>query len=101
MGKAKRLAKKARQKDKELQAQLEAQAERVKRKHRMVVIAVPIVTAAAAAGVWFGMESESMAGAVILGGMVVWLLVGLGYLGGSVRPRGRKGAGAIDFGSRK
>jgi hypothetical protein len=101
MGKAKRVAKKARKNDKALQAELEAQAESRRKKRRAVIIAVPVLTAAAAAAVWFGLESESGAGAVILGGIVVWLLVGLGYLGGSVRPRDRRGAGSIDFGARK
>ena len=50
---------------------------------------------------YFAFDSRSMAGAIALGGAMIWLLVGLGYLGGSVKPKDRGRAGSIDFGQRR
>lgn len=100
MGKAKREAKKARRENKELLEQQRVEMERLRKRRRILVAAVPVVTGAIAAGLWFGLESGPLTGAALLGGAVVWLLMGLGYLGAGVSPRDRDRAGSIDFGNR-
>jgi hypothetical protein len=66
-----------------------------------VVAVIPIAALGAAAGLYYGMESPSLAGAALLGGALIWLMVGLGFLGSNVRPRDRHRAGSIDFGNRR
>lgn len=101
MGKAKRSDKKARRKDKERQAELEAAAERAQRVRRVVVAAIPLVSLAIAGVCWWVLEMPSLTGAVLLGGALVWLMAGLGFLGSRVQPRDRHRAGSIDFGQRR
>jgi hypothetical protein len=101
MGKARRDDKKARKKNRELEAEARAAQERAQRRRRIIIAAVPIVALAVAAGVYFGLDEPSLAGAALLGGALVWLMVGLGFLGSSVQPRDRHRAGSIDFGNRR
>lgn len=106
MGKAKRAAKRARRKAKGTADEVEylKQEQDVVRRsqtRRYVLIGVPILTAAVALGLWLGLDDERLAGVAILLGAVVFLLYALGTLGGSVEPRDRDKAGAIDFGTRK
>jgi len=101
MGKAKREAKKARKENKEIEAQERAEAERARRVRQRIIIAIPLVTLAIAAGLWFGLDSASLAGAALLGGAVIWLMAGLGFLGAGVSPRDRTRAGSIDYGKRR
>jgi hypothetical protein len=101
MGKAKRADKKERRQNREIEAEIRA-AEQVRdRRRRLIVWSIPAVTVLVAVGFWFGLESPSLAGAAILGGAMIWLLVGLGFIGGAVRPRDRNRAGSIDFGNRR
>jgi hypothetical protein len=101
MGKAKREDKQKKREDKEaVQALAEIQAKRASRR-RIVIIAIPLLTAAAAAGTWFAFDNEAATGAVVLLGSLLWLLFGLGFLGGSVKPRDRTRAGSINYGSRR
>jgi hypothetical protein len=65
------------------------------------VTAVPVVTLAGALTAFFYFDSSSIAGAITIGGALVWLLLGLGYLGGDIEPRDRTRAGSIDFGQRR
>ncbi|MFW6050101.1 MAG: hypothetical protein ACODAU_02935 [Myxococcota bacterium] len=106
MGKAKRAAKRARReargtaKEREF-LEAERAAERRARRRRRVLLAVPLVTALAAAGFYFGLEDVRAAGIALLVGALVFLLYGLGTLGSSVQPRNRGSAGSIDFGNRR
>ncbi len=101
MGKAKRAEKKARKKNKELEAELEAAEERTRTRRTVVLAAIPLVTLAAAAVCLWVYEASTLAGAVLLGGALFWLMAGLGFLGSSIRPRDRQRAGSIDFGQRR
>ena len=101
MGKAKREAKKARKKDKTIEARERADAERARKKRRIIVLLIPVLTAAVALTFWLGLEMPSLAGATLLGGAVLWLMVELGYVGAGVPPRDRSKAGSIDYGNRR
>jgi hypothetical protein len=101
MGKAKREDKQKKREDKEAALALEQENARRMRIRRIVVIAIPIVTAGAATATWFAAESEAATGAVVLLGAILWLLFGLGFLGGSIKPRDRTRAGSINYGSRR
>lgn len=101
MGKAKREEKKAKKKNRELEAQERAAEERARRIRKIIVTAIPIIALGLAAGLYYGLESPSLAGAALLGGALFWLMVGLGFLGSNVRPRDRHRAGSIDFGNRR
>lgn len=106
MGKAKREAKRARKAargtDKEREF-LEAERAFVRRtrRRRIILAAIPLLTVAAAAGFYFGLEDAQAAGISLLVGVVVGLLYGLGTLGAAVPPRDRGRAGSIDFGNRR
>ncbi len=98
MGKAKRAAKKERREDKAL---LEAERRVYERRHRVrlgLVVAVPVLTGAAAGVTAWVYDRPSLSGAILLGGALVWLAVGLSFLGAQVPPRGRGRPGSINFG---
>jgi hypothetical protein len=99
MGKAKRRVKKDRKHDRELAKEAQAQAEARLRRGRIINIATPCVFIVAAAGFYWGLDNPSLAGATLLGGALIWLMVGLGFVGSQVSPRDRDRAGSIDFGN--
>ncbi len=99
MGKAKRKAKKDRKKNKELAEQERREAEARIKRARIINAAIPIVFLALAAGAYWGLNNPSLAGATLLGGALIWLMVGLGFIGAQVAPRDRDRAGSIDFGN--
>ena len=80
---------------------MRVEQERLAKRRRAIVALIPMLTIVAAVTAYIGFDSRSIAGAIALGGAMIWLLVGLGYLGGAVRPRDRTRAGSIDFGQRK
>lgn len=98
--KAKREARKL-QKAAEEKAKREAEAaqERAAAARRKVLAAIPIFTAALAAALWFATENTKGVAIVLLVGGLAFLGYGLTVLGGSVEPRDRGRAGAIDFGA--
>jgi len=101
MGKARRAEKKARKEDRSLEAEDTVRQIKAARRRRIVLLVVPVVTLAAAAVCLWEFDLAQVAGAVMLGGFVVWLMLLLGFLGSSIPPRGRSRAGSIDFGSRR
>lgn len=101
MGKAKREEKKSKKQNRELEREAAIAEARAQRRRRVVVASIPILSLAAAAGAYWGLEEPSVAGATLLGGALLWLMVGLGFLGSAVRPRDRHRAGSIDFGNRR
>lgn len=101
MGKAKREAKKERKKHKELdETERLENARRVKR-NRIIMAVIPVVFGGAAAVSAFQLERRSLAGAILLAGAMLWLMVALGFVGGQVKPKDRGRAGSIDFGNRR
>jgi hypothetical protein len=101
MGKARRQVKKDRKKNKELVEQERAIADARQKRARIVNVAIPVVFIAVAAGFYWGLDKPSLAGATLLGGALIWLMVGLGFIGSQVSPRDRDRAGSIDFGNRR
>ena len=103
---AKRQAKKARQKVTEEErkaAQIAADqaAVSLRRRRWTQYLGTPIITGAVAAGAYWGLENKARAGLILFGGLIVLGGFALGHLGGSVTPRGRKGADGINFGTRR
>lgn len=68
---------------------------------RAVVIAIPILTIAAALITWAVTEETSTAAMVGLIGIGLWVPALLGLIGAAVNPRDRTRAGSIDFGQRR
>ena len=108
MGKAKREAKRAAKKQQrkasaeERQAAIEAERIAVASARRRAIIQLvgtPIVTALLAAGAYWGMEIKALAGITVVAGVVVLVAFALARLGSSVKPRGSRGAGNINFGN--
>ncbi len=75
--------------------------ERRARIMRAFLIALPILTIAAAAGAYFALDDKRMAALVGVIGVALWVPALLGSIGSSVRPRDRTRAGSIDFGNRR
>ena len=46
-------------------------------------------------------DQKQLAGLIGMGGVGIWILVILGLIGSSVKPRDRVRAGSIDFGSKR
>lgn len=67
-------------------------------KQKRMMLAIPVFTAAAAAGCWFGLGDKQLVGVSLLIGGLVFLMVALGSIGSSVTPRDRLKSGSIDFG---
>ncbi len=94
------------QSKKELRAQRKAEDEaqqqeldRLMRRRRVIVTLVPLLTAAVAGGLYWGLEERRLTGFAILVGAIVWLLVATGVVGSTVRPRDRLQAGNINYGT--
>lgn len=96
MGKAK---KERRRQQREEEERRKAELLRAQKKRQSILIAIPLMTAALAAGAYFGLDDGRLVGVAILLGMVAFFLVGLSALGSSVPPRDRNRAGSIDFGN--
>ena len=75
--------------------------ERSMKLRRRVLFAIPIATCGLAAGLYWGMQQEQLAGVALLAGAMGFFVLGLGYLGGSVKRRDQGSAGSIDFGRRR
>ena len=69
-----------------------------RQKQRRLMIAIPLLTAGAVAGCWFGLNDKRLVGVSILVGGLIFLMVALGSLGSAVTPRDRLKSGSIDFG---
>lgn len=80
------------------QAAAEEAARIAGQKQRRLMVAIPILTAAAVAGCWFGLGDKRLVGVSILVGGLIFLMVALGSIGSSVTPRDRLKSGSIDFG---
>jgi len=100
--KGKKSDKKAR---KEAERAAREEAERLAKaaaaKRKRILLAIPVLTAAAAAGAYFALENERLVGISVLIGGLLWLMVALGAVGGSIKPRDRLRSGSIDFGTRE
>lgn len=70
------------------------------RRNRILLMALPLVTAALAASVYFAFEDRRAVAAIVVVGLAFWVPVLLGTIGGSVPPRDRSRSGSIDFGRR-
>ncbi|MEM6955591.1 MAG: hypothetical protein AAF411_30540 [Myxococcota bacterium] len=101
--KQRRKAERKAQKDAEKAARAAAEeAFRLRQeKHKRALIAIPLITGALALGLVFGLGESQLAGIVGLCGGLLFLMIGLSSLGGSVQPRDRMKAGSIDFGASK
>lgn len=84
----------------EEQAALEAFEAR-RRLYRIAAVAVPVVTIAAAVGIYLGMDDQQLAALVGMVGLAGWIPVVLGALGSRITPRDRTRAGSIDFGNKR
>lgn len=98
--------KEKKQSKKELRAQrkaeeeaFEREMERLMRRRRVIVTAIPLLTVAIAAGLYWGMNEPRLTGFAILGGAIVWLLVATGVVGSTVPKRDRLAAGNISYGT--
>ena len=98
MGKAMREKKKARKADKAIAEAEQLELERKHKRRLALVVAVPVLSGLAAAAAAWGYDRPSLAGAILLGGALVWLAVGLSFIGAQVPRRNRGRAGSIDFG---
>jgi len=97
---AKRQSKKAaREEKKRLEQEQARQFALWKRRHRMQLVAIPLVTAALGATAYWGFESKSTAGLLLISGIVVFFLFALGGIGRTVTPKAGGRADAINFGN--
>lgn len=85
-----------RKKEREAQeaAELEARAQRKK-----LLIGIAAVTAAACGAIYVTELPRALLGITLLVGIGAFLAIGLGGLGGSVKPRDRAKSGNIDYGN--
>ncbi len=72
-----------------------------RRTMRSVVVAIPVITLAAAGITWATTDDVRLAALVGLLGVGLWVPALLGVIGASVSPRDRTRAGSIDFGQRR
>jgi putative Mn2+ efflux pump MntP len=63
--------------------------ERAERRKRIIMLAIPVLIGLAAAGAGFGLKNKGMAGAILLTGLITWLMVALGFIGSTITPRDR------------
>ena len=97
--KEKKLSKREKKAAENAARELAEEAARVAaQKQRRLMVVIPLLTAAAAAGCWFGLGDKRLVGVSILIGGLVFLMVALGSIGSSVTPRDRLKSGSIDFG---
>lgn len=104
------MGRKKSKKDKKREAREQAEAEEQaaqeafearRRLYRIAAVAVPVVTLAAALGVYFGIDDRQLAGLIGMVGVAGWIPVVLGALGSRIKPRDRTRAGSIDFGNKR
>lgn len=79
----------------------EAAAQKRYERQRLTVFSLVPLTAAVAAGAYFGLGDAQLAGVSILVGGIAFLILGLALLGSAVRPRDRIRSGSIDFGQKR
>ena len=97
---AKRQSKKAaREEKKRLELEAAKQFAAWKRRHRIQLVVIPLVTAALGGTAYWGFDSKSTAGLLLVLGIVVFFLVSLGGIGRTVRPKAGGRADAINFGN--
>ena len=108
MGKAKREAKREAKKSRrkasaeERKEAIEAERARAEAARRTAIlrfVGTPLITALLAGVSYFGFENQGVAGIIVVVGVVVFVAFGLASLGSSVKPRGSRGAGNINFGN--
>lgn len=68
-------------------------------RRRGVLIGIPILALLTAAALHWGFALTQFAGATLLAGALIWLVVALGFLGSAIPPKNRARASAIDFGN--
>ena len=83
----------------EAAAQVAFEAKR--KKYRIAALAIPLITLGAAIGVYMATEDKQLGGLAGLVGIGAWILVLLGLIGSSIKPRDRVRAGSIDFGNKR
>ncbi|MCA9602286.1 MAG: hypothetical protein R3A78_10815 [Polyangiales bacterium] len=81
------------------EAQLAEQGRRATTR-RNVLLGIPTLTVAAGAGAWWGLESRGLTVGILVGGLLVWLALGLAFLGAGIQPRDRLRGSNIDYGRR-
>ena len=95
------LKREQREREAEERAAAKAAFEAKRRKYRIAAVAIPIVTLATAIGVYMATDDRQLAGLTGLFGVGAFILVLLGLIGSSVKPRDRVRAGSIDFGNKR
>ncbi|MCA9583136.1 MAG: hypothetical protein KC416_15160, partial [Myxococcales bacterium] len=98
MGKKNRSKREERQQRAEEEAEQRALEEARRKKRSVVVYSLPVVILAGAAAANYAFEMPKLSGGILLVGAIVWLMVALGFVGASVKPRDRNRAGSIDYG---
>ena len=68
-------------------------------RRKWVLTAVAVATAGGSAALYQTGQDRAFIGGLLLVGVVVWLMVALGGLGGQVKPRDRGKSGNIDYGN--
>lgn len=82
------------------QEALERMAQADAARKRNVLLAIPALMVALASGAWFGLNDRSLAAGVLFAGMVIWLMVALGFLGSAIPPKDRLRANDISYGTK-
>jgi len=85
--------------EEEAAAQVAFEAKRYK--YRVAALTIPLVTLGGAIGVYMATDEKQLGGLIGLVGIGVWILVLLGLIGSSIKPRDRTRAGSIDFGNKR
>jgi hypothetical protein len=79
--------------------QAEADARLAATRRKSQLFGVGVATVLGAAALYFGDGPRPLLGLVLLVGIGVFLVIALGGLGGSVKPRDRGKSGNIDYGN--
>lgn len=70
------------------------------RRNRIVLMAIPLVTAALATLAYLVLEDRRAVAFLVIVGLAFWVPALLGAIGAGVPPRDRARSGSIDFGRR-
>jgi cation transport ATPase len=100
MSKANREDKKARREREKAEQEEDRAANELRRKRwRAVLIGIPAVAVSGSAVLHFALDESQLAGAILLAGALLWLMVGLFFLGSAIQPKQRTRASALDYGN--
>ncbi|MDQ3030835.1 MAG: hypothetical protein M3Y87_00300 [Myxococcota bacterium] len=78
----------------------QAAVEQMTRRRRVILAAVPAITALLALGAYFAFDDRRAVAVILVLGIAAWVPFALGSIGGAIPPRDRNRAGSIDFGRR-